>query len=128
LLKTDSLVYNRAEQETREKRDRYVDYGQCNGFDERVIESSLLVPSDYGALYEQRRNFWYESFSTWVKGIYTVTNEPAMDVRAEKRRELDGTIFRIAGKPVVNKLTRRELLHARSRQMSILETSRIPSL
>jgi hypothetical protein len=126
LLKTDSLVYNRAEQETREERDRYVDYGQCNGFDERVIESSLLVPSDYGALYEQRRNFWYESFST-LKGICIAASEPAMDVRAEKRRELDGNI-RIADKLVVNKLTRKELLHARSRQMLHRGISRILSL
>jgi hypothetical protein len=67
-----------------------------------VIESSLLVPSDYGALYEQRRNFWYESFSTWVKGICIATSEPAMDVRAENRRELGGNI-RIADKLVVKK-------------------------
>jgi len=34
-----------------------------------------------------------KNFSTWVKGICIMTNEPAIDVRAEKRRELDGKIF-----------------------------------
>jgi len=61
LLKTDSLVQNRGEQDRRGKRHRYVNYGLCNGFDEGVIESGLLMPSDYGTLYEHGRNFWYES-------------------------------------------------------------------
>jgi len=64
--------------------------------------------------------------STGVKGIYIETSEPAMAIRAGKRIELDRNI-RTAGKSSGNKRTRREVLHARSRQMSLRELSRTPS-